>query len=462
MNRKVLLVDDDPEILLLVERILTEAGIESYVASNGEEALERLREELPSAIVLDLILPDTSGQVLLERFHQEHPSLPIVILTSQGDVDDVVGCMRLGAVDFVQKPFARTRLLTAVTNAHTQGMLKARVEQLAQELRQDQGFDRILGGSKAIRACVAMLRRAAGSDITVLLQGESGTGKEVAARAIHAESLRRTGPFVTVNCGAIPENLIESELFGHEKGAFTGATSSRVGRFEQAEGGTIFLDEVGELRLDLQVRLLRVLQERQVQRVGSSLQRPVNIRVLGATNRNLKAEVEKRSFRKDLYYRLAVFPVELPPLRKRTGDILLLALSFLERFSRRHGRELRELTPAARDALQAYGWPGNVRELENVIERATLLEDGSELSLGSLPDEVVCADESDLVPPATGAGLPAEREGILPLEVEERRLIVRALELTGWNVQETAQRLRIGRATIYRKIERYRLKNRTS
>ncbi len=461
MSPKVLLVDDDPEILLIVQGILKQESIDTVTAADGKSAIARMQDELPSAIVLDLLLPDTSGKTLLERFQREHPSIPIVILSSQGDVEEVVECMRLGAVDFVQKPVDRTRLLTTVKNAHTQGVLKARVELLAQELRHGQGFDQIIGESKAIVRCVQLLQRAAKSEITVLLQGESGTGKEVAARAIHAESSRRTGPFVAVNCGAIPENLIESELFGHEKGSFTGAHQTRIGRFEQAEGGTIFLDEIGELRLDLQVRLLRVLQERKVQRVGSSLARPINIRVLAATNRDLKAQIDARAFRRDLYYRLAVFPVELPPLRQREGDILLLASAFLRRFAERHDREIKALTPAARRALFAYPWPGNVRELENVIERATILEDGAKLSLGSLPDEVVCAGESP-VKGTSGASVPLDKAEIIPLEDEERRIIQRALDLTGWNVQEAAQRLKIGRATIYRKIERYGLKNRPS
>jgi len=482
---KVLLVDDDPKLLRLVEHELAEAGIESLTAETGKEALRRLKEEEPIAVVLDLLLPDIAGKDLLARLRRERPELPVVVLTAQGGVDDVVECMKLGAVDYVQKPFDAMRLVTSIRNAKTHGVLRARVRSLADELHRGEGFDAIVGRSKAIRAAVDLLRRAAQSDVTVLLEGESGTGKEVAARAVHAESTRRTGPFVAVNCGAIPEGLIESELFGHEKGSFTGATEQRPGRFEQADGGTLFLDEVGELRLDLQVKLLRVLQERQVTRVGAGRARPVDVRVIAATHRDLKGAVGRGGFREDLYYRLAVFPVRLPPLRERGGDILLLADVFVRRFAERHRKRIAGITAEARQALEAHAFPGNVRELENVLERAVILEDGDTISLGSLPDDVVCALDAtrgvDRPGPAPGAAAAAAvgigaaaavppppgvapREpplaspsAIIKLEDEERRVILRALEATAWNLKETAARLGIGRATLYRKIERFGL-----
>jgi DNA-binding NtrC family response regulator len=469
LNGHILLIDDDPALLRLVEHHLQGDGLETVTAATGSQALARLAENAPAVVVLDLLLPDLSGKELLARMHCEHPQTPVVILTAQTDVNVAVECMQLGASDYVQKPFDATRLITSVRNAYDQARLRARVASLSSRLRERDGFASMIGHSSAIRQTIHLLERAAASDITVLLQGESGTGKEVAARAIHAESARSDGRFVVVNCGAIPEGLIESELFGHEKGAFTGATGSRVGSFEQAHGGTIFLDEIGELRADLQVRLLRVLQERQVQRVGGAGPRSVDVRVIAATNRDLKAEVSARRFREDLFYRLAVFPVELPPLRERAGDIFLLTRAFVERFSARLGKTLGGLSPEAQQVFEHYRWPGNVRELENVLERAVILEDGATISLSSLPAELATAtreigSEALVRPLDRAPGLPAaeRRRGsadeILPLEEEERRIILRALELTRWNIQDASTRLGIGRATIYRKIDRYGLK----
>ncbi len=456
VSRKVLLVDDDAKLVRLVQLELGEEGLESVVAATGAEALARLEEEEPTTVVLDLQLPDVHGRALLERLARDWPHLPVVVLTAEGAIQEVVECMRLGAVDFVQKPFDRERLVTSIRNAERRGALEARVSALTRELRRGEGFAAIVGESPALRRTVELLQRASESDVTVLLEGESGTGKEVAARAIHADGARRSGPFVAVNCGAIPAGLIESELFGHERGAFTGASAARQGCFEQASGGTIFLDEVGELRPDLQVRLLRVLQERAIQRVGGNRPRPVDVRVIAATNRELQVMVAERSFREDLYYRLAVFPVRLPPLRDREGDVLLLAQAFVKRFAKGHARRLRGLSPEACRALEAYRWPGNVRELENVLERAVILEDGEAISLSSLPDAIVCALDARDGARAQPARAAARGE-IRPLEEEERAVIERALELTGWNVKEAAERLKIGRATIYRKIERYGL-----
>mgnify|MGYP003674173263 CR=1 FL=1 len=457
MAGRILIVDDDPDVLRLVERQLARAGMEPVLAADGAEARAAFQAGDLSAIVLDLDLPDTTGKELLTEFQAAAPDLPVLVLTASESLEDAVECMRLGAVDFIVKPFDRTRLVTSVRNADIQGRLRARVNTLSRELH-GAGLAAMLGESPSIRRALSLLERAAGNEVTVLLLGESGTGKEVAARAVHAESSRRTEQFVAINCGAIPEGLIESELFGHEAGAFTGAKGSRAGRFEEANGGTLFLDEVGEMPLLLQVKLLRALQERAVQRVGGGKSRPVDVRVIAATNRDLKQEVSERRFREDLYYRLAVFPVELPPLRDREGDVLLLAERFLDRFADRHSQPRRPLADNAARALNAYGWPGNVRELENVLERAVILEDGDQITLGSLADEVVCAPHAeDPAPGRAPAPIADEGDEIHSFADEEKRLVLRALQITDWNVAEAARRLEIGRATIYRKIERYGL-----
>ncbi len=457
MNKRILLIDDDAAMLPLVRFVLEGEGVEVVSALSGAEGLELAREMTPTAIVLDLLLPDMTGGDVLKRLRVDGIVAPVVILTGQGGVEEAVESMKLGACDFVQKPFDRARLLASVNNALRQGQLEARVESLSRELRKTAGFVSIIGNSAAIRRTVGLLERAAESDVTVLLEGESGTGKEVAARAIHSESRRRSAPFIAVNCGAIPEGLIESELFGHEKGAFTGAVGSRPGRFEEADGGTIFLDEIGDLRQDLQVKMLRVLQERQVQRVGSGKSITIDVRIIAATNRDLRAEAAARRFREDLYYRLAVFPVRLPPLREREGDVLLLADSFIRRFADRHGRKVRGLTVDARRLLERHTWPGNVRELENVLERAVILEDSGAISLESLPDEFTrVGSKGATLDGDEGVQIPAGAP-VVPFDEIEKRVLLHALEKTDWNIREAAERLAIGRATIYRMMKRHQI-----
>ena len=455
---KVLLVDDDPRLLALVGAYLEEAGFDVVPTGSGTLALAALRREEPAVVVLDLGLPDIPGKKLLPMIRAEQPGTSVIMFTAREDFEDVVECMQLGAVDYLPKSADRTRLVTSIRNAMKQAELQARVASLTSELRKGDGFAAIVGGSTAMQRTLGFLRRAAQSDVTVLVEGESGTGKELAARAIHAESERRSGPFVAINCGAIPEGLIESELFGHEKGSFTGAVAARQGCFERADGGTIFLDEIGELRSDLQVRLLRVLQDSCVQRVGSSSVRKVNMRVIAATNRDLRAEVKAGRFREDLYFRLAVFPIVLPPLRDRSGDVEILAQTFLEKFSARHKKPIHGFATEALRLLAVCKWPGNVRELENIVERAVILEDSDEISLGSIPLEVYSDGNghSDGFPAASG--ITVDPASVIPFSEEERRIILRALRAAKWNVQEAAARLRLGRATIYRKIELYNLR----
>ncbi|MCK6479085.1 MAG: sigma-54 dependent transcriptional regulator [Planctomycetes bacterium] len=471
---RVLLVDDEGAILRLLAVQLEEAGFATVPASSGEEARRRLREAGPSAVVLDLNLPDVPGRVLLDEFRRGAPDLPVIVLTGEDGIPVAVECMRLGAFDYLLKPHDSARLVGTVRNALEQSRLRHRLADVGRRAAAERGFGTLVGASDSMARALALLRKAADSEVPVLLEGESGTGKEVAARAIHAEGARRVGPFVAVNCGAIPEGLVESVLFGHEKGAFTGATSTHHGVFAQADAGTLFLDEIGDLRLDLQVRLLRALQEGEIVPLGGRAPRTVDVRVLAATHRNLREEVARGRFREDLYYRLAVFPVRLPPLRDRGGDVLLLSDLFLREFSARHRRPPRPLSPDARAAVERYGWPGNVRELQNVLERACLLEEGASISLASLPDELmeVVLDARGTSGGGAGAGggpPPAEAPGPLPaaaaaaapvgpvepLEDVERRHLLRALESSGWRVREAARVLGISRATLYRKIERF-------
>jgi DNA-binding NtrC family response regulator len=476
---RVLIIDDDPLIRRLVRDAVQSLDATPLEAADGAAAKLALAADdgEVSCTVLDLGLPDISGRELLRQLRQLYPEMPVVVLTQEGAIEAVVECMQAGASDYVHKPFDRTRLTTALRHACESWELRARLRGLTAQVRRQSGFATIIGDSPPMRRMVSLLRKAAGGDVTLLLAGESGTGKEIAARAVHAESDRCGGPFIAVNCGAIPDTLIESELFGHERGAFTGAHAARRGRFEEAHGGTIFLDEVGELRVDLQSRLLRVLQERVVQRVGGGAERPVDLRVIAATNRDLKVEIGCGAFREDLYYRLAVFPVEMPPLRTRGEDLFLLARFCLRRFSERYRKPLAGFTERAELALRAYDWPGNVRELENVLERAVILEDGDQISLGSLTDDLVCALEGQSAVrirgatggrAASGPSSPADvsaaeevaapaPQPVIPFADEERRIIRNALAVSDWNVRTAAASLGIGRATIYRKIERYGL-----
>ena len=460
---RALVVDDDPSILKAVRVLLDREGFSVAVAGSGAEAREQWVATKPQVVVLDLDLPDARGVDLLSELRAWDPAVGVVVFTATEDVEQVVECMTLGASDYVTKPFARARLLTSVRNASERAQLHRQVDSLSSQLRGEQGVGTLCGEAEVMRSVKELLARAAPVGVAVLLTGESGTGKEVAARAVHAESPRRVGPLVTVNCGALPAGLAESELFGHEKGAFTGAVSSRAGCFERADGGTLFLDEVGELEFPLQVKLLRALQERVVQRVGGSREIPVDVRVIAATNRDLEACVSEGTFREDLYYRLAVFPVRLPPLREREGDVELLARRFLAEFVETHRRaDLVGFEPRALEALVGYSWPGNVRELRNVLERAVILERGSRINLGALPDPVVCALEASGQASEPGAAPPSAQEPIVPLAELERRALEHALRVTGGNLKLAAERLGIGRATIYRKLERHGISPRAS
>jgi len=441
----VWVVDDDPAIRKLLAFILESAGFEVEEFASGAEVLA-VAGSLPSAVALDLMMPGIDGVEVLKEFRRRAPEVPVVILTAMNEVSSAVEVIKLGAYDYLLKPVDEQRLVATMKRAVSVHRLECEVERLRGELGERFHMKNIVGSSSAMRRVYDQISKVLDSDITVFISGESGTGKELVAKAIHYGSRRSDGPFVDVNCAAIPESLQESELFGHEKGAFTGAAAAHPGKFEQANGGTIFLDEVGEMAPSTQARLLRVLQERTVQRIGGTRRIDLDVRVISASNRDLAELVKKGGFRQDLYYRLVVFPIELPPLRDRREDIPALVEHFLEKHARDAGRRVSRVAPEAMERLTAYRWPGNVRELETVIHRALLVCDGTEIS----PD--------DLPPELGGANLSEPGEGddrFLSLEEMERRAIRRAVEVCGGNLSLAARRRGIGRSTLYRKMQQY-------
>ena len=449
-HASIWVVDDDLAIRELLTFIVTEAGYEVETFASGSEVLA-FGGPLPGAVLLDLMMPEVDGVEVLKELKRRNPTLPVMILTADNDVSRAVEVTKLGAYDYLVKPVDQERLLTTLSRALSHGSLEQEVARLKDELGDRFHLRSIVGSSFAMRKVYDQIEKVLESEITVFVSGESGTGKELVAKAIHHASLRSDGPFVDVNCAAIPEGLQESELFGHEKGAFTGAVNAHPGKFEQAMGGTIFLDEVGEMSPSAQARLLRVLQERVSQRVGGTAQIELDVRVISASNRDLAAMVEEGSFRQDLFYRLVVFPIELPPLRQRREDIPLLVEHFLEKHARDAGRRISRVDSRAMEALVGHGWPGNVRELENVVHRTLLVAAGPELKLEDLPSDLGTGN-------AAAASHAASDARPVSLETMEREAIVRALEHNQGNLSDVARQLGIGRSTLYRKLEQYGLR----
>ena len=446
----VLVVDDDRANLDSVARIFQLEGLATLTASDGAEGLALLRRPEVGVLVTDLMMPGLDGTELLRTARSMRPDVEVVLMTAYGTVEAAVSAMKDGAYDFITKPLKRHALVKTVLRALEHRALMAENETLKARLADlgAPGGRTLIGQSPAFRALMETLRQAGAAHATVLLVGESGTGKELAARALHELSPRASGPFVAVNCGAIPETLLEAELFGVEKGAFTGALARREGRFERAHGGTLFLDEVGELSLSAQVKLLRVLQEGEIERLGGSGPLAVDVRVVSATRRELPREVAESRFREDLYYRLNVVEVRIPPLASRREDVPLLADHFLRRFAAKNAKPLRGLSPEALQALEDYAWPGNVRELEHAVERAVVLARGDILEVGDLPESVRTG-------PRGAAGQVVIPIGT-PMEEVERRLIHETLRHTGGDKTMAARLLGIAARTIYRKLERER------
>jgi two-component system NtrC family response regulator len=452
MARKphVLLIDDDQSLRRVIEYSLVENGFAVRPASSGEEGISFFQKESFDAVITDITMPGMSGMDVLEKVRKEDPGLPVIIITAYGTIESAVSAMKQGAFDYITKPFNRDELRITLDRALRMRRLERENVRLRAEVIDRFQFEAIVGGSEKLREVITLAGRVAPSDATVLVTGESGTGKELLARGIHYSSGRSEGPFVAVNCAAIPENLIESELFGHVKGSFTGAVRDKEGKFEQAEGGTLFLDEIGDLRIDLQAKILRALQERTVDRVGGVKQVELDVRVIAATNRDLEREVREGNFREDLYYRLTVVILHMPPLRERRDDIPLLAEHFLKKFNPKDS-DVR-LAPDALALLTTYGWPGNVRELENVMERASILKHGGAITSADLPEKL-----SRRAAGTAGILLNLPDDGV-SLEELEKDLIIKALDRHKGNQTRAAEYLRITRPTLIYRMEKYGLK----
>lgn len=483
----ILIVDDDPTQRRLLAALIEREGYRPATAESGAAALERVEAtgaDGVDLVLLDLVMPDMDGLSVLERLRPLRPNLPVIVLTAQGGVDTAVKAMRAGANDFVIKPPNPERLRVSIETALKVGALTGQLDRLSRKMTGDLGFADLIAVSPAMRKVLDLARRGGGSSIPILIEGESGVGKELIARAIQGTGERAGKPFVTVNCGAIPENLVESILFGHEKGSFTGAVDRHVGKFQEASGGTLFLDEIGELKPDIQVKLLRALQEGEIDPIGSSRPAKVDIRLISATNRNLMEQVRLGNFREDLFYRLNVFPIHVPPLRERREDIPAMAEHFTASFAVAERKTVTGLSAEAMRLLVAYDWPGNVRQLENAIFRAVVLCDGPILGAADFPQIIQAPAGPDMAqeppspatsfshapaaqaePPVAAASMPASPaavpEGIPTLtpdgqirrlEDVEGDLIRAAMHRYEGQMSEVARRLGIGRSTLYRKV----------
>jgi DNA-binding NtrC family response regulator len=481
MSETVLIVDDDPVQRRLLEAMIERFGYRALTADGGEAALARLNavEARIDAMVLDLVMPDLDGLGVLARLREAGLGLPVIVQTAHGGIDNVVSAMRAGAADFVVKPASPERLQVSLRNALSARALAGELQRLKRRNDGTLSISDIVTHSPAMRPVLRAAEKAAASAIPVLIEGESGVGKELVARAIHGSSARRAKPFVAVNCGALPENLVESILFGHEKGAFTGATEKHIGKFAEADGGTLFLDEVGELPLPMQVKLLRALQEGEVEPVGGRKTMKVDVRIVSATHRDLIADVKTGRFREDLFYRLHVFPVSIPPLRRRPEDIPELARHFLARIAAEEGKRVNGIAADAIAVLGAFHWPGNVRQLENAIFRAVVLAEGETIGLNEFPQvaaqmgtavavesappvapsPAIAADwpestaDADLNVLAPSLRLTDTGGEVRPLDEIERETVRFAIAHYRGQMSEVARRLKIGRSTLYRKLE---------
>jgi len=452
MNEKILVVDDEDSIRTSLAGILEDEGFRVMFANDGVTALDAVRKELPDLVLLDIWMPRMDGIETLRKLKELYPALLIIMMSGHGTIETAVKSTKMGAYDFIEKPLSLDKLLVCIRNALGMMRLKDENETLRELAFRER---QMTGSSPAMAKLKEQILLVAPSNASVLITGENGTGKELVARSIHFHSHRKDGPFVEVNCAAIPEELIESELFGHEKGAFTGAVAQRKGRFDLADGGTLFLDEIGDMSLKTQAKVLRILQERKFERVGGTRTIEVDVRIIAATNKVLEDEIRAGTFREDLYYRLNVVPFIVPPLRERRDDIPLLVEHFLEMFCRREGLERKMVTPEALEMLVNCAWPGNVRELKNVVERLVIMTPGKSITASHIPESIAYGDASR----DAGTG---RLDAVLELgslrearEEFEKEFILQKLEEHNWNISKTAESIELERSNLYRKIKSY-------
>jgi DNA-binding NtrC family response regulator len=456
----ILIVDDEPFVADLINHWVRDVwDYNTIIAHSGDDAIVAMREKHPRLVLLDINLPDIHGIDVLRAMKSADEHLPVVMISAQESVSVAVEALKAGAYDYLTKPIDTERLQVIIRNALHAYSYHEKVRALQAELNTRYDFSNIISADPKMHDIFKLMRKAASSDITVCILGDSGTGKELVSRALHANSSRKDGPFQVVNCAAIPHELLESELFGHERGSFTGAIARKLGKFEAANGGTLFLDEIGDMDLTLQAKLLRAIQQREFERVGGTEQVHVDVRIICATNADLRDSIVQKRFREDLYYRISTFPITLPRLADRKGDILLLAESFLKRFNQKQARDIMNISSAAVEAMMAYPWPGNIRELESTIERAVLIAELGTIELEDLPlaireygsipldGEVRARDFFD----------PHKNREVLPLEDLKKLAIEHAWKVCNENLSETAQKLGISRSTIYRMLELYNI-----
>jgi DNA-binding NtrC family response regulator len=448
---RILIIDDDPAMVSVISEICHERGHQTVAFNSGQKALDSLATQAPQLVITDLKMDKIGGLEILRECREVLPQTPVILITAYAKVESALEAMKLGAYDYITKPFKVDELQLTIQRALDHQHDRREIRNLRQIVKEKYRFENIIGTSGKMQDVYNLIAKVADTDSTILIQGESGTGKELVARALHFNSVRQHQPFVAINCSALPENLLESELFGHKKGAFTGAVQDKMGLFEEAEMGTIFLDEINSMALSLQTKLLRVLQERQLRRVGDTKSVPINVRVLAATNESLNDKIKSGQFREDLYYRLCVIPIEMPALRERVDDIPLLVTHFLQKNASQTGTEPKKIDQKAIESLQGYRWPGNVRELENAIERACALCDGGLIKPVDLPPQVL--RQGGAPAPAGTSSLPVGRTLDDYVREIERTFIEETIKVNAGNREKAAKMLGISMATLYRKLE---------
>jgi len=455
MEKLIFIVDDEESILKMLSHwVKNQWGYNVKTFTNGTDVLNAVSDN-PDLVLLDIMLPDINGNEVLSKIKQRIPNIPIIMLSAQGSVEVAMESVRLGAFDYFPKPVDKNRLEPAIRNAIKNYDLEREIEKLKENLQKEYSFENIISADKKMQEAFRMISKVLDNDITVLITGESGTGKELVARAIHYNGKRKTAPFVVVNCASIPRELLESELFGHEKGAFTGAHQRKIGKFELAKGGSLFLDEIGEMEMSLQAKILRVIQLKEFERVGGNEVLKTDVRIISATNRDLKSAVDIKQFREDLYYRLSSFPIQIPALRERKADIVVLVNHFVKTFNDKLGKNIKGVSKIALKYLYDYDWPGNIRELENLLERCIILTDSDTIDVDILPQAIT--NQIGLASFTGNGVLFGSESPVIPFEKLKEEAIRHSLKVTNGNIVEAARKLKIGRATLYRLMEKYKI-----